>query len=408
MASPASPEVPADLKADAERVLNQCSESLRKVLAALHPGEPAPRDLERRLNLHKTLCWRVLQVAFTRDPLAAAQHLPGDEGVEKFLAAAKAEGVSSQLLNPVREASHRYHTLVKSHAGDRASFEVMLMGLATPDETAVELKAARRAGFRSSSYAWGVQTAVRMIASIITPVGSDAVDLATLRGHIRVRRVRKEGLLRIAPTIEHDTDDPAKRGAAAAPIEPEHVIGGVPLLPRFSTNPLPPLQPFERSDRTMEYRFATQSLGEQSAITVFMGEVRRGLEGARWKSASNSTNAFMMTVRDPVGLGVIDLWAPPEFGLEHRAVTVSAIGVNPLTQHPDQWHVLPASTTVERMGRGLRAARLGEVPEYEPAISHCFSRLGWDASNYELHRLRLDYPILGSCLVLQTILPDRA
>lgn len=402
------PPLPGNLRADAERVLSDVGSSLRVVLAPLHAGEPAPRDLERILGLHKTLCWRVLQVAFARDPVAAAPHVPGDEGIEKFLAAARDQGADPERLQDVRRATAAYHALVKAHAGDRASFDVMLMGLSTPEESAVELKAARRAGYRSASYAWGVQTAVRIMSAIITPLGDQSVDLATVRGHVRVRRVRKEGLLRFPRTIEHDTDDPARRGVFAVPIEPEHLVGGVPLMPRFSTNPFPRLDPYELPDKSVEYRFGDQLLGEQSAITVFLGDVRRGLQGARWGGPTNSTNALMLTIREPVGAAVIDLWAPPEFGTEHRALVVSAIGVNPVAQKPEQWQVLPASTSVQRMGRGLLAARLAEAPIYEGAIAHAFTRLGWSPGDYELHRIHIEYPILGSCVVLQTVLPPPA
>ncbi len=406
---PRSPEgaVASDMREGAELVLSGVGGRLRAVLESIQPGEVAPRDLERELKLHKTLCWRVLQVAYAREPLAAAPYMPGDEGMEKFLRAAGVWGVEKPVLEAVREATARYRAVVKHHAGDRASFEVMAMSLASPKEDAVELRVARRAAYRSAGYTWGVQTAVRVLAGIITPVGDDLVDFATLRAHIRARRVRKEGVIRLSRTVEHDTDNPGPRRVMALPIEPESVVGGVPLLPEFSTRPLPKLAAFELPNKNIEYRFTEQALGEQSGVTVFTGEVRRNLEGARWRTETNASNAIMMTIRDPVGLGVIDLWAPSSFANKHRALVVSAIAIDPLVQKPEEWHVLPTSISVERMGRGLLAARLGEAPAYEHALAHCFRRLRWAANEYELFRVRQDYPVLGSCLVLQTELPGR-
>jgi hypothetical protein len=397
----------ADVKAGATRALAEIGVRLRAVLESVHRGELGASDLERLLGLHKTLCWRVLQVAYARDPLAAAPHLPGEEGIEKFLSAAGRKGASAAMLSAVRAAMSGYWTLVKAHAGDRASFDVMMMSLAVPGESAVELRAARRAGYRSTSYAWGVQTAVRVLTGIITPVGDELVDLATVRGHVRVRRVRSEGVMRLSRTVEHDTDNPTERRAAALPIEPESVMGGVPLLAGFCTRPLPRLEAVEIPGKNVEYRFVDQPLGEQSAITVFTGEVRRGLSGARWRTKDNTQNALMLTVRDPMGVGVIDLWAPPGLCVAHKAVVVSAVGVDPLTQTPDQWHRLPASAMVVREGQGLVAARLSDVPEYEGVLGHCFKRLGWAPEEYELHRLVLEYPVLGSCLVLLSELPER-
>jgi len=407
----AAPEQARDVQGEAEQILAQVGAGLRRVLDRLGLGAGAPRDLERVLGLHKTLCWRVLQVAYGTDLLAAAPHLPGDEGIDKFLRAASRRGVIASDLDQVRDAASRYRRAIKSHAGDRASFEVMLQSLSAPQESAVELRAARRAGYRSASYAWGVQTAVRILAAIITPtgghLGEGRADLATVRAHVGARRLRKEGAIKLSRTIEHDTENPGVRRAAALPIFPLDVVGGVPLLPEFSTRPLPRLEAVELPGRNVEYCFADQALGDRSAISVFTGEVRRDLEGVRWSNADNKTNALQMTIRTPVALSILDLWAPPEFGLSHRALTVSAVGVDPLLQKPETWEVLPTSASVARLGRGLLAARLREVPEYQGALARCFDGLGWAPDDYELHRVRLEYPIVGSCLILQTTLPPR-
>lgn len=407
--NPSEKSLEPDVKASAEEALSLLGDALRRVVSRFNATSSAPRTLEKALGLNKTLCWRVLQVAFAREPLSVVANVPGDEGIEIFLQAASRAGVVKAELDAVREAMSKYRLLAKSHSGDRASFEVMLMSMATLPEETVELKAARRAGYRSTSYAWGVQTAVRILAGIITPLegNADAVDFATLRGHVRARRVRKEGVIRLSRTIEQDTDEPGVRRARALPIEPEHVSGGVPLLVDFCTHPLPKMAAVELPHGNVEYRFADQPIGEQSAITVFTGEVRRGLVGARWRSAANTSNALMLTARDPLGLSVIDLWAPPGMFSEHRGLVVSAVGVDPLSQRPADWHVLPSQASIERLGKGVRASRLTEAPDYEDAIARCFERLAWNASQYELHRLRLDYPVVGSCLVLQTQLPER-
>ncbi len=396
-----------DLGREAGGVVTVLAASLRTVLERILGSAPTTRSLETELSLHKTLAWRILQVAYAREPLASAHHIPGSEGLEKFLKAAARRGAPKEDLEAVRLAAGRYRGIVKSHAGDRVSLEVMLQGLSETDAGDVELKAARRAGYRSAGYAWGVQTAVRVLAAIIAPVGDDLVDLATIRAHVRMRRVRKEGTLRLSRTIEHDTDEIGPRRATAQAIEPENEEGGVPLLRAFCTQPLPRLQAVEGAGQAIEYQLMDQGLGERSAVTVYTGEVRRGLSGARFRSEANTTNALMMTVRDPVGLSVIDLWTPAGLFRKHTALVVSAIAADPLRQKPDEWHVLPAATSVERMGKGVRASRLEEAPDYEGALSQSMMRLGWPVEEYELHRVRLDYPVLGSCLILRTTLPER-
>lgn len=412
MDGPSSPK-PVDsssvrtLHVEAERALSDLITGLRKVFDKLQPGQLGPRDLERLLGMHKSLAWRVLQVAASREPLSAVPHVPGEKGMEKFLYAVSRKGVGVETLRPVREAFTRYRSLAKSHAADRASFDVMLMSVASPQETMVELRAARRAAFRSASYTWGIQTEVRTLTAILTPVGDDAVDLATLRGHYQTRRLRREGFFRLPRTVEHDTDNPDRRRATALPIEPRDVLGGVPLLREFCTDPLPPLQAVELADGNVEYRYVDQPLGDRASVTIFTAEVRRNLLGARYRDQLNSTNAIMMTANVPIGYAVLDLWAPPGFGLEQRSLVVEAIGVEVLKQKPDQWRALPVSTSVECLGTGLRNARIPQVPAQERALTRCFERLGWSPDDYELHRVKMEYPPMGTCLVLQTTLHER-
>ncbi|MBY0308299.1 MAG: hypothetical protein K2Q09_06125, partial [Phycisphaerales bacterium] len=330
MASEEAGRVPVDIPFEAKDALTQLGQGLRRVLEAVRPGPLGPRDLQDLLGLHKTLAWRVLQIAAARDPLGAVPHVPGEVGMEKFLQAASRRGVDAAVMRPVREAFVKYRSLAKGHAGDRASFDVMLLSAAGPAESAVELRAARRAAYRSAGYTWGVQTAVRTLTAIVTPVGSEGVDLATVRCQFGSRRLRREGVLRLQRTVEHDTDKPEGRRVRVNPIEPEGVMGGVPLLKGFCTSPLPALEAVELADGNVEYRYVDQPLGDRASVTLCTGEVRRGLLGARWRNAENSTNAIMLTANVPMGLAVIDVWSVPGSGLRARSLVVSAAGVDAL------------------------------------------------------------------------------
>ncbi|MDX2147004.1 MAG: hypothetical protein SFZ23_05730 [Planctomycetota bacterium] len=398
---------PTELHADASRVLFTLRESVRRVLDSLPFPAERGRDLEHNLKLHKTLAWRLARLAYDPDPLARIGQLPGAEGFELFLNSAARAGAAQGALRGVRTSLADLEQFARTHAGDRDSLEVLLRGLSSAEETSTDLRASRRAAFRCAAYSWGVQTGTRILGCVIRPAPGGRADVATIRGHVRVRRVRSEGMLRLSRTVEHDTDQPDGRRARVAPIEPESSVAGVPVLPQFSSVPLPALQAVPLPGNNIEYCFADQKLGEKAAITIVTGEVRREIRGIRWKNPANSTNVLMITVRDPAEEAVIDLWAPPEFGIEHRALVVSAAGADPVAQAPECWLELPVPIQVQRLGRGMLGARLPSAVMWVDAVRSCMDRLNWNPADFELHRVRLEYPIVGTAIVLQTTLPDR-
>jgi hypothetical protein len=61
----------------------------------------------------------------------------------------------------------------------------------------------------------------------------------------------------------------------------------------------------------------------------------------------------------------------------------------------------------QTLGSGLGAAPLAGVPEYQDLIAETFARLRWDADEFVLHRLRVDYPAVATAMVVQLDLPAR-
>jgi len=276
------------LELEAQDVLAGVRRSIRGVLEQLRGPSARPRDLEQALGLHKTLAWRVLRVAYGRDPLADVQHIPGGEGIEKFLSAAEVAGVEKVRLVTVRESVARFRALVDTHAGDRPSLEVMLRSMTDAPEPAADLRATRRAAFRCASYTWGTQTKARILSGIFTPCGGGLADVATVRAHVAMRRVRREGQLGLSRTVESATDKPGPRSARVEAVEPEGLLGGVPLLRDCCTRPLPEVEAVPAAGNNIDYRFVDQRIGARGAVTAYTAEIRRGLPGCLKRDESNT------------------------------------------------------------------------------------------------------------------------
>jgi hypothetical protein len=410
MSEPPSPKAtsPPRLDAQASAAVNTLRIAIRTVLERLsEAGTPTDRarDLEIGLKLRKTLAWKIHRVAHGSNPLSDARCIPGANGIDRFLKAASRHSVCEQALHDVRHAASAYHGLVNVHADDHPALRVMLNGLQQPLIAPGELRASRRNAFRCARDTWGEQIEARVLSVVFTPSREGRADIATVRGFVGLKRLRNDVVLALGRTIEHDTDRPGPRRARVEAIEPEHVAGGVPLLKRFCSS-VPDVTADTLPDGNVQYRFVDGLVGNTSAVTAFTGELRRDIGGALRRDEANTMNAVLITVTRPTALAVIDIWAPPHlWGTRPEAAVLCAVLKDPVTTPPHQWRRLPHNDDVERRGLGIEAGFLRDVGDYSAVMSSVFERLSWDAAGYELHRLRVQYPVMATCVGMTIQLP---
>lgn len=397
------------LEADALRVVPLLQRALDGVLVSL-PGEPRPtrpRDLVARLGLHHSLAWKIIRISSGCDPMGNAQFIPGRAGMDLFLGAAERAGAEPEAVLQVREAFARFRAMVESHAGDRPTLDLMLGGLAPESGSPVDRPALRRAAYLCNSATWGVQMRTRLLAKVLHPHQADAamMDIALVRLFAGMRRVRPDAPLVLSRAVVLDNDGKARRTTVAEPLEP--CGGEVPLLRRFCSDPLPTFAAARGSDGVVEQRVQGGPVGEKGAVTLCAGEVRRAAAKA-FVDEHNSTSRTAVEVRLPMQRLVIDVWAHRSIcpGAVPRARTYSELGGSPwYRQPPELLLALPMAEKAETVGRGLGAAPIPGVAEYPSIMRHAFDRLGWDPAEHVLHRVRIDFPVLATAVVLEIDLP---
>jgi len=395
----AAPRVSA-LDAEARQLVARVCTAFHGVLSALGVSTLRACDLEAKLRLHKTMAWKIFRVAHSSDPLDEAGCIPGPEGIEIFLRAAARHDVPELLLREVREAVKGFRSLAELHADDRPSLDAMLRGMSPRAGAPSDLRSARRAAYRCASYTWGEQTQARILSVIYAPTDPSTCDVVTIRGVIGLRRMREGVQLALTRTIEHDSGRPNASKSGAQAIEPEGVAGGVPLLRAFCSS-VPEVVPETQPDGSLVYRFGDGRVGNAAAITAFTGDIRRNLVGAIHRDEANAINAVLMRVLKPTALSVVEMWAPP--GLWRCAPIghlLCALERNPVTSPPETWRELVLVESAEHRGCGIDAAELREVPEYPAVIARVFSRLGWNVEDFESHRMKVEYPVVGTCIGL--------
>jgi hypothetical protein len=414
-AAPVKTQIPRDpLSTDVRGVHAELRASIARLLTSLPQPILRPRDLRDALGLHQTLAWKVFRIVQGTDPLGDIQYIPGPVGFETFLKAAARKGVPASTITEVRTAFDRFHSLIDSRAGDRASLELMLGGLIEEEEGAGgsgDGRSLRRAGFRCASSTWGVQVRTRLLSQILAPSDQDPglLDIALVRASFGMRRIKPGAVLPISPVVLLDNDGKSRRPQVAVPLDVHGIVGGMPLLKRFCSNPLPEIRVAHGPGGIPEHQLGELSVGGKTGIDMVFGQVHRDA-ASRFRDEHNPFSNSALTVRIPIETAIVDVWAHDDIlrNATPRGLLYGELsGVPWYEQRPGSAERLSMSEPVEVMGRGLGCSPLLELPQYQRMMGFAFDSLGWNPDQYTLLRLRVEYPVIATAIVVQFDLPPR-
>src|SRR5688572_24493512 len=407
------PSTDAPFEQQATVVLRRLRAAVSAVIEAVHGADSIERaaDLQRALDLRSTLAWQVYRLAYAAGPLAEASAIPGTTAMTRFFEAAAARGAPAPILSRARKALAEFKAVVHAHAGDRSAFDSMLSGIHGTGAPQIDL-AHKRAAFKANSHIWGVRAKAQLACFVFQPSrdAPDRLDLLGIRGLIGLRRLRRDASWVIARVRLFDADvqkpqrlDP---GSAIDPVDDDS--GGVPLLRRFCSQPLPKFKRVPAGNDFVNVELDANGIGNQSAITGLIGDVYHGLY-QRYRDAIRSIHYMRSQVRTPVEVLVHDVLIydglfggrPPELRVygDHRGVDPAA---------PDrEIDALRLSESVAHLGRGADVLATPDVPRYAEMVRYALGRAGWDPERFDVYRCRVEYPVMPSTVSLEWELPEQ-
>lgn len=396
------------LELEAQEVLPRVRSAVARVLGSVPDAGRRPAAVSRALGLHQTLAWKLVQIVENPDPFATVQHIPGEGGIEIFLKAAASKGVPAAQVEAVRAAVADFRRLIESHAGDRASLELMLAGLAQRPVSPVELSI-RKAGFRCASYTWGVQCRAG-IKTLFLKQGADpdTFDIAAVRGYIGLRRVRPNTAWPLSRRRYFNETGQVQR-STVRPIDPGSGTDTIPLLTPFCSRPLPDIETVISDNGMKEYRLRPGPVGDRSAINCFIGDIMPG-RGERWGSEVDRTFDHGLQNRTPAEAITVDAFVHRDLwnDIDPESLVISELSDEPwYAPNKAPGDRLPFPEQVRRLGRGVEASPCPEYPQYPDLIEYVFDRLGWRAEEFTLFRLRVEYPVVRTAVVMRFNRPDR-
>jgi hypothetical protein len=356
------------------------------------------------LGVHRKLAWQVRNVAYAADPFLATRAMPTAAGFSSLVVALGRGGESSAVIEALAVAHAEFEELVARHAGDRDRLEMLVEAFATGGREHAEARFRERA-FLGNRFIWGVETKTQLSATILTHSATREgwLDYAQLRGFIRLRRVRpdRHWVLNQSVVID-DREDETRR----EPLDPAcaAAMGGVPLLGDFSSMPLPELRRREAPGGFLNDELLPAPVGVRGQQTILTGELIRELAPAT-ATHRQKRALFGAGARTPAEVFLFDHFVHRDlFPHVERELCVFGELHNPISQ--DDHDRLPVAETLDRLGRGLRAARTPDVPGYLDLLEWTFARLGWDPDQFDAYRVRLAFPPIPSTVVIRHDLPD--
>jgi hypothetical protein len=409
----AQPDLTASFESQATDALRQMRSALGALIAGIPGGVTKPVELQNALGIDVKLSWSVFQIIGAVDLLAGARNVPGSRAMRKLLRAAAQHGVAPSLIQRVSQATEDFDRLVRFHAGDLPTFDLMISGRASNGPNEIHLTH-RRDVFRGNSHIWGVQAKTMLLAHFLQ-AGSDEglTDGAAVRGLIGFRRIRPNVPWVIARARCVDMDGVVRRAPERFPLEmPADAAGGTfgaPFLTEFCSQPLPECRRIERTDGYIEHQLVEGPVGSTAAITCVMGDVVRNA-ATRYCDEHNRNNEYFALVRTPCEVLINDLFVDKDlFGpLKPELIVYGDLLGGP--EYPAGGREpprLPVQASADYLGRGPGVIATPDVPRYVELAQHVFDRLGWDGQRFDVYRVRVAYPILSSIVVMRHPLHER-
>lgn len=363
-----------------------------------------PRELQKVMGLDYKICWQVINVIQAPDPLSAARYTPSAPALKRFLVRAQEMGVSTGHVDAVREAVEEFARVVKVHADDLESFQSMVSAVAADDgDVGTREIQHRKLAYRSMSQIWGAQTEALLGMSMIRRSASGkGVDQCQGTAKLGLRRLRPD----VSPIMygsRAHTDVAESGRPQQVAVFPEYAEQfSAPLVPEFCSQPLPRLRTVKAGGGWTYAKLATEGIGRQSdsdlAFAVWAENVPFTIDGDGRRVFRGGT-----TFRNSTAFYLFDLMVHrPSFGsVSPEVICIQDIPGDESPEVSRNAAQLVLREKVVGLGSADTINGVAEWGQWPKFVAAVFGRLGWNPAEFDLFRLRVQFPVFGSVIRVQ-------
>jgi hypothetical protein len=382
--------------------MGQLQRALRKMLTEL--GLPnTPTLLQRQIGAGYTICWQIFQIVRGDEESSETRHAPSLGALKRLVILAQEKGITSETAEMVQTAADEFHRFIRQHAQDRDYFDTMVAGTNSSKKATSILLQRRRAAYRANSHVWGSQNDLWLVSGIVRrsvedPTKMDSIVLGRQQGLRRLRADATVYLMAMKVDLANRDTPSANDDSLKNALDPVAAAEtGMPLIPEFSTNPLPRVRCTTTQSGRRLFHWMDNTAGLKSSCDTVMGTINRGVpmiveDGGRRQAVLNSRAR-----NKPSALLVVDMIIHRESfpGVEVQSMVHESLAEVNTLDEAQAAHQFAVEENVTHLGRA-DAANLAEFPQYRALLKHSTTRVGWNLSEFDLYRLRVPYPIMGA------------
>lgn len=401
-------DVPGDaFVVDATAAFAAVQRALADLVDALPARPDRATDVQRALSVDYKLAWQVFNIARTTHPLSAAGHVPGPPSLKRLLAAAESVGVPFRLVRRVREAVGGFEEMIRAHAGNRASFDSMIAAVCACDSTdAIDLLH-RRNTYRGNVHIWGLQVETFYAAVFIRRSASGkGTDECAINFKLGLRRHRPD-VSAVVHGYRHHSSTPEPI-ATRIPLRPDAMDQyGAPLLSEFSTNPLPRLRTTRYDDGWTNSELIGDAIGLRSAVDLCFASAGRDVPFS-YDVDGRHLFRSAVTFATPAALLVSDLLVHrSSFGaVQPELVVHRSVPGDESPAIAGRAQRLPTRDKIVALDVKGEKSASPDVPRVPEMLRFACGELGWNLDEFDLFRVRMQYPVLNSVVRQQFHLPS--
>lgn len=398
---------PTSFEDDCEVVVSTLKSALIELFDAGDADPKRPQDIARKFGINKTLTWNICRFLEAETAIEAVSFIPAAGSIARVVESFPESARLMEAKAKVNLAAVGLDAMIAKHADDRSTLELILDNAAGSEEERLELS--RRLTFRGNSGICGVQAKTRVSTWFLTPGLTDETkfDLATIRGYVRVRRLRPNVEWPLFTTRAWGPEEDQRQFEEAWEAVDPSGGRGVPLMRNFCRGELPRMDAAETPDGR-DYVLRSGAVGNTGAFDCFTGEIMRSA-AARYWSEGDEIGELGTTVAMPCESVIVDL-------LYHRSLDMSkaqALIFGEKFVHGQRapsegdGRVLPMRPRLATLAGSPPAVATSLVPQYSEMVLTVFERAKWKPSDFAGLRLEIEFPPMQSQIVIRFPLEKR-
>jgi hypothetical protein len=390
---------------DAAMVLGRFRQAMEKIVFPIAKSLQNSRDLQNVLGVDRNVSWQIFKLLGPIETLSTVSYIPAAVSLRKVISAAKKRGVSEDNLTEVSSAFTAFEQFVQSTTGDREQFETMVMSYADSPESAQMGMHHRKAAFKADCHFFGVACDTLAMALFFHPGKTpDSIEFVGVRQMLGLRRLRAStDVLVDRWKINRDRTDGDGEFILADALDLEAAaIHNAAVLPEFCTQPLVPMVTQTEESGDIRTLLKHRDIGVGREIDITTARIVRGMSPTLTPDGRTMFEGLIEIAR-PTRVQIIDNFV-------HRPTWPNLVPQSGVFAHlprriPSKVDMegvrLPFSETFNYMGTGADVLRIREVPRYPEVVKHACAKMGWKFEDMDLYRIRLEYPLMDSNVLLR-------